>query len=78
MLPDGAHQRTEDWTIFYLNQTRATTVSKQPLNGGEVEKSSNGFKSDTAGEGSSASPGEPGLLYVMSLVRTKHSSAYKR
>jgi stress response protein SCP2 len=21
MLPDGAHLRSEDWTIFYLNQT---------------------------------------------------------
>ncbi|KAI9345797.1 stabilization of polarity axis-domain-containing protein, partial [Zopfochytrium polystomum] len=24
MLPDGAHMREEDWTIFYLNQTSAT------------------------------------------------------
>lgn len=21
MLPDGAHMRSEDWTIFFLNQT---------------------------------------------------------
>jgi hypothetical protein len=21
MLPDGAHLRTEDWTVFFLNQT---------------------------------------------------------
>lgn len=25
MLPDGAHSRSEDWTIFYLNQTEAVT-----------------------------------------------------
>lgn len=27
MLPDGAHLRPEDWTIFYLNQTRANAVA---------------------------------------------------
>ena len=26
MLPDGAHARSEDWTIFYLNQIPATAV----------------------------------------------------
>lgn len=27
MLPDGAHLRSEDWTIFYLNQTRKNAVA---------------------------------------------------
>jgi hypothetical protein len=26
MLPDGAHLFSEDWTIFYLNQTPALSV----------------------------------------------------
>ena len=27
MLPDGAHLRSEDWTIFYLNQTPRNAVA---------------------------------------------------
>lgn len=27
MLPDGAHLRPEDWTIFYLNQTKRNAVA---------------------------------------------------
>lgn len=26
MLPDGAHDRNEDWTIFYLNQIPGLTI----------------------------------------------------
>lgn len=26
MLPDGAHDRTEDWTVFFLNQTPRLTI----------------------------------------------------
>lgn len=26
MLPDGAHLRAEDWTIFYLNQVPSNTI----------------------------------------------------
>lgn len=72
MLPDGAHQRTEDWTIFYLNQTRATTVNRE-LTASESDQSSVDGQ-----ESSSTGTPRPDLLYVMSLVRTKHSSAYKR
>jgi hypothetical protein len=27
MLPDGAHLRSEDWTIFFLNQTSKNAVT---------------------------------------------------
>ena len=33
MLPDGAHSRSEDWTIFYLNQTEAVTCKDKPGEG---------------------------------------------
>ena len=26
MLPDGAHDRLDDWTVFYLNQIPELTV----------------------------------------------------
>lgn len=71
MLPDGAHQRTEDWTIFYLNQTRATTVKKELSATDDDHRSSDGHATSSAAS-------ESDLLYVMSLVRTKHGSAYKR
>lgn len=72
MLPDGAHQRTEDWTIFYLNQTRATTVQKEILAAETGQGSIDDHEASTTGSS------RRDLLYVMSLVRTKHSSAYKR
>ncbi|KAG0139168.1 hypothetical protein CROQUDRAFT_666834 [Cronartium quercuum f. sp. fusiforme G11] len=31
MLPDGAHDRTEDWTVFFLNQTPRLTIEKDAL-----------------------------------------------
>lgn len=72
MLPDGAHQRTEDWTIFYLNQTRATRVNKDLATAEPEHISVDGH------EGAANTATRPDLLYVMSLVRTKHGSAYKR
>lgn len=72
MLPDGAHQRTEDWTIFYLNQTRATTINRELAASESDQSSVDGHESSSLGSS------RPDLLYVMSLVRTKHSSAYKR
>jgi hypothetical protein len=31
MLPDGAHLRTEDWTVFFLNQNIQEASEKKPL-----------------------------------------------
>lgn len=33
MLPDGAHSRSEDWTIFYLNQTQAVMCTAESEEG---------------------------------------------
>lgn len=77
MLPDGAHDRTDDWTIFYLNQIPALTVDPTSLldvNGG-----------DDKGKGKPVyeinrkrNEQEGGLLYVMSLVRTKKVATVRR
>lgn len=79
MLPDGAHLRTEDWTVFYLNQTKATTTvafNDVVANNGDSpqEELSSSY---TSSAGPSATPKQE-LLHVMSLVRTKHGAAYKR
>ena len=31
MLPDGAHNRDQDWTVFFLNQTAPAAVRAHPL-----------------------------------------------
>lgn len=67
MVPDGAHAQQEDWTVFYLNQTPATTVHTELRDGLDEE-----------GAGAVAESEKKPLLYVMSLVRTKHGQAYKR
>lgn len=73
MLPDGVHQRAEDWTVFYLNQTQATAVRSEL-----TEESVRGAEDTPGPANASTTSGNDGLLYTISLVRTKHGSAYKR
>jgi hypothetical protein len=73
MLPDGAHDRAEDWTVFYLNQVPGLTVDSSLLDdvkgkGRAQEGAENGDKKEEEG----------GLLYVMSLVRTKKDATVRR
>ncbi|KDQ14075.1 hypothetical protein BOTBODRAFT_33187 [Botryobasidium botryosum FD-172 SS1] len=70
MLPDGAHSQTEDWTIFFLNQTPMNTIA--PVFAPELPERS---------DDKSAVPSEeskPELLYVLNLVRTKKDQAVRR
>ncbi|KAG2227363.1 hypothetical protein INT45_004318, partial [Circinella minor] len=64
MLPDGAHLRAEDWTIFCLNQTIPDLDKEQ-----EITTTTN-TKDNTEEE-------KP-LLYVLNLVRTKHDATARR
>ena len=77
MLPDGAHDRNDDWTIFYLNQFPELTVDTAQLSSLDYPgENSNGqgqkFKGETQDEH------EDGLLYVLSLVRTKKVATVRR
>lgn len=88
MLPDGAHDRTEDWTVFYLNQIPGLTVNgsllDSPNNPERIEPSLGGKGKGRAFENGSGAPfattaGPDGeLLYVMSLVRTKKDATVRR
>lgn len=62
MLPDGAHSRVEDWTIFFLNQ-------------GTVKPSA---APASAGTPTTAKDTEQPLLHVLSLVRTKKDETVRR
>ncbi|GAA6018539.1 hypothetical protein JCM11491_006439 [Sporobolomyces phaffii] len=86
MLPDGAHDRTEDWTVFYLNQIEPLTVKPNLLSttpeGLEAvtarEKRSSGGTDGAAEATAVASDDGGSLLYVLSLVRTKKDATVRR
>ena len=65
MLPDGAEKQLEDWTIFFLNQTPFNTIA--PV-----------LALESTGESPTGETGNPELLYVLNLVRTKHDKTVRR
>jgi hypothetical protein len=64
MLPDGAEKHSEDWTIFFLNQTPLNTVA--PIFPDSPQRAS--FGDIQQGD----------LLYVLNLVRTKRDQNARR
>ncbi|CAJ0888083.1 13504_t:CDS:10 [Entrophospora sp. SA101] len=66
MLPDGAHLRTEDWTVFFLNQ-------KTP-DPDKIISSSLDEINVTKDEDEDNMP----LLYALNLVRTKYDKEARR
>lgn len=87
MLPDGAHDRAEDWTVFYLNQIPGLTVDSSLLNSPTNPERAEGTSAAVKGKlrapesNAAAAHGAEGqgeLLYVMSLVRTKKDASVRR
>ncbi|KAG7553659.1 hypothetical protein FFLO_02944 [Filobasidium floriforme] len=93
MLPDGAHLRPEDWTIFYLNQTRRNAVapvlaSESPSSATASAPLGSGAGSGVnvnTGAGAGATRGEEGkgeelgeLLFVLNCVRMKEDKSVRR
>lgn len=85
MLPDGAHLRPEDWTVFYLGQTASSAVD--PLLSHESEASlQTRTSTDSDGRASNmmtfsrATRGVAGggLLYVLNCVRMKEDKKMRR
>jgi len=67
MLPDGVHRRSEDWTIFLLNQSPENSIATPFHETDEAASETNGAKED-----------KKELLYVLNLVRTKHDQKVRR
>jgi len=67
MLPDGVHQRPEDWTTFLLNQSPENSIATPFHESDEPASETNGAKED-----------KKELLYVLNLVRTKHDQNARR
>lgn len=70
MLPDGAERQQEDWTIFFLNQTHFNTIA--PVLALEPTRT------DIEVDGVPADDGQPELIYVLNLVRTKLDKTVRR
>lgn len=61
MIPDGAHSFAQDWTIFFLNQTPGNTIAPVFSDAHSDKETING----------TTTKGDPELIYVLNLVRTK-------
>lgn len=79
MLPDGAHDRPEDWTIFYLGQVPALVTDPSLLARARADVKGKGRADQPAPQVTpDDNDGDKGLLYVMSLVRTKKDVNVRR
>ncbi|KAF8629141.1 hypothetical protein AX17_005727 [Amanita inopinata Kibby_2008] len=75
MLPDGAETQSDDWTIFFLNQTPFNTISPV-LALDTPEKRLSDLPGDDQGGGMKANKQD--LLCVLNLVRTKKDKTLDR
>lgn len=82
MLPDQAHSRSQDWTIFYLHKDFAGEDGDEESQSrrqsrlrashvGEEGKLRDAEADESAVEG-------PGLIYVLNLVNTKYDTSARR
>ena len=81
MLPDGAHLRSEDWTVFYLGQTASSAVA--PMLAHEHSPVASSFKDKRASalplhERPKRGVAGGGLLYVLNCVRMKEDKTVRR
>ena len=87
MLPDQAHARKEDWTIFFLHKD--SSEADEPEDTEDAEEISKDNDSEVVGhdvelenEREDMDEDEevegPPLIYVLNLVNTKYDSTAKR
>lgn len=77
MLPDGAHLRTEDWTVFYLGQTESMSVSPMLSHEDRARLSKRVSMLPPSERPRRGTPGG-GLLYVLNCVRMKEDKTVRR
>lgn len=93
MLPDGAHLRDQDWTIFYLNQVPSNTVKPPLLLDADAGTSADEGDADGARanvrlslewsasrrvEGGDKGKDREELLYVINCVKMKKDTTLRR
>ncbi|CAK9781024.1 spindle pole body interacting protein [Cutaneotrichosporon oleaginosum] len=77
MLPDGAHLRGEDWTVFYLGQTESMSVSPMLSHEDKARMSKRMSMLPPSERPRRGTPGG-GLLYVLNCVRMKEDKSVRR
>jgi len=77
MLPDGAHLRGEDWTVFYLGQTASMAVAPV-LSHEPTAVAGRPVSSYPPGERPRRGTPGGGLLYVLNCVRMKEDKSMRR
>lgn len=81
MLPDGAHLRDKDWTIFYLGQSAQSAVapilSHEEGESSPDKRASASSNPDDENRPKRGSPGG-GLLYVLNCVQCKTDKTVRR
>jgi len=76
MLPDGAHDRAQDWTTFYLNQIPPLTIKPELL---PPEYAHTVAPLRVAGDDKGKRrEADSDLLFVMNFVRTQKDSTVRR
>ncbi|KAH9462259.1 hypothetical protein Pst134EB_033315 [Puccinia striiformis f. sp. tritici] len=79
MLPDGAHDRNEDWTVFFLNQTpRLTVTNNCHLENQPQSTPTSLHHHQQQQQQQHQTKTDHKLLYVISLVRTKKDTSVRR
>ncbi|WVQ65758.1 uncharacterized protein L199_003936 [Kwoniella botswanensis] len=91
MLPDGAHLRAEDWTIFYLGQTPSSAIAPMLSHESSMRLSTESSSSNTSNDDNRRTSVMPldratrgvagsggGLLYVLNCVRMKEDKKMRR
>ncbi|TIB35536.1 hypothetical protein E3P85_00395 [Wallemia ichthyophaga] len=76
MIPEGAHDQHEDWTIFFLNQTPANTIAP-PLDSEAPTPFARHRRTYSRLVPHQDHP-KPQLLHVLNLVRTKKDDSVPR
>jgi hypothetical protein len=89
MLPDGAHMRLEDWTVFDLGQTALSAIApflshedQVPATNGHNRQSTTSSSISVIEDGPTEKPKRGtaggGLLYVLNCVRMREDSRVRR
>jgi hypothetical protein len=81
MLPDGAHLRSEDWTVFYLGQTASSAVAPLLSHESSARLSSEAERNPSksrSGDKPKRGVAGGGLLYVLNCVRMKEDKKMRR
>jgi len=81
MLPDQAHSRAQDWTIFFLHKDTAREEGEEEDGTSERRRSrmQDGDDDDCTSEDAVDDDVEdPPLIYVLNLVSTKYDNTATR